>query len=180
MTILETSRLRIRPYTPADFDDLYAILSDSETMQYYPKLYDSAGVTRWINWCLNSYETHGFGLWALELKDTGTFIGDCGISMQKIDGEWLPEIGYHVNKNYWRKGYAKEACQAVKDWFFTNTDFDCVYSYMNRENLPSWATAAANGMTRIKSYEDGEKALYVYAITRSQWKEDKAKHEDRQ
>ena len=68
MTILETSRLRIRPYTPADFDDLYAILSDPETMRYYPKPYDSAGVTRWINWCLNSYETHGFGLGALELN----------------------------------------------------------------------------------------------------------------
>ena len=85
-----------------------------------------------------------------------------------------------MNKSYWRQGYAKEACAAVKDWFFEHTDFDCVYSYMNQENLPSWATAASNGMTRIKAYEDEEEALYVYAITRSQWEEDKAKHEDRQ
>ena len=180
MIILETHRLRIRRYTHADFDALYAILSDPETMKYYPKPYDRAGVTRWINWCLDSYEKHGFGLWALERKDTGEFIGDCGISMQNIDGEWLPEIGYHIHKAFWRQGYAKEACAAVKDWFFENTDFDCVYSYMNQENLPSWATAASGGMTRIKAYADEEEALYVYAITRSQWKEDKARHEDRQ
>ena len=168
--MMETKRLRIRRYTREDFDALYEILSDPETMKYYPRPYDQNGVNRWINWCLDSYEKHGFGLWALELKDTGIFIGDCGISMQNIDGEILPEIGYHINKHYWRQGYAKEACAAVKNWFFENTNFDSVYSYMNQENIPSWATAAANGMTRIKAYED-EEALYVYAITRKEWQD---------
>ena len=169
--MMETKRLRIRRYTREDFDALYEILSDPETMKYYPRPYDQNGVNRWINWCLDSYEKHGFGLWALELKDTGVFIGDCGISMQNIDGEILPEIGYHINKHYWRQGYAKEACAAVKNWFFENTNFDSVYSYMNQENIPSWATAAANGMTRIKAYEDEEEALYVYAITRKEWQD---------
>ena len=169
--MMETKRLRIRRYTREDFDALYEILSDPETMKYYPRPYDQNGVNRWINWCLDSYEQHGFGLWALELKDTGIFIGDCGISMQNIDGEILPEIGYHINKHYWRQGYAKEACAAVKNWFFENTNFDSVYSYMNQENIPSWATAAANGMTRIKAYEDEEEALYVYAITRKEWQD---------
>ena len=168
MTI-ETERLIIREYTEEDFDALYEILSDAETMKYYPKPYDENGVRRWIRWCLDSYKRNGFGLWALELKENGRFIGDCGISMQSIDGETLPEIGYHVNKNYWRCGYAKEACAAVKDWFFRNTRFDSVYSYMNRENIPSCATAASNGMTRIKEYDDGEESLYVYRITRREW-----------
>ena len=169
--MMETKRLRIRRYTREDFDALYEILSDPETMKYYPRPYDQNGVNRWIDWCLDSYEKHGFGLWALELKDTGVFIGDCGISMQNIDGEILPEIGYHINKHYWRQGYAKEACAAVKNWFFENTNFDSVYSYMNQENIPSWATAAANGMTRINAYEDEEEALYVYAITRKEWQD---------
>lgn len=167
--IIETARLRIREYTMNDFDDLYEILSDAETMKYYPRPYDENGTRRWISWCLDSYRQNGFGLWALELKETGVFIGDCGISMQNIDGETLPEIGYHVNKKYWRQGYAKEACAAVKNWLFENTNFDCVYSYMNQENIPSSATAAANGMTRIKAYNDGEEALFVYAITREEW-----------
>ena len=105
----------------------------------------------------------------LELKETGEFIGDCGISMQKIDGEMLPEIGYHINKKFWRRGYAKEACSAVKDWLFENTKFDSVYSYMNQENVASYSTAASNGMTMIKAYDDGEEALFVYRITRDEW-----------
>ncbi len=91
---LETARLIIREYTPDDFDALYEILSDSETMKYYPKPYDEKGVQRWINWCIESYAKNRFGLWALELKETGEFIGDCGISLQNIDGEQLPENPY--------------------------------------------------------------------------------------
>ena len=83
----------------------------------------------------------------------------------------MHEIGYHINKNYWRHGYAKEACAAVKDWLFKNTDFESVYSYMNKENVASWATASSNGMIRIKEYEDGEEALYVYRITRDEWEQ---------
>lgn len=169
--VIETERLIIREYRHEDFDDLYEILSDEETMKYYPRPYDRDGVRRWINWCIDSYAKHGFGLWALELKTTGAFIGDCGISMQRIDGDMLPEIGYHVNRKYWRRGYAKEACAAVKDWFFTNTDHERVYSYMNRENIASCATAASNGMTRIKEYSDGEEDLAVYTVTRSEWEE---------
>ena len=167
--IIETERLIIREYTEKDFDYLYEILSDPETMKYYPRPYDADGVKRWISWCLDSYSKNGFGLWALELKESGTFIGDCGISLQRIDGEILPEIGYHINKNYWRRGYAKEACAAVKDWLFTNTDYSAVYSYMNKENVASYSTAAANGMKRIKEYDDGEELLLVYSITRDEW-----------
>ena len=43
------------------------------------------------------------------LKETGEFIGDCGITLQNIDGEILPEIGYHIHKKYWMYGFAKEA-----------------------------------------------------------------------
>ena len=168
--VLETERLIVREYTMDDFDALYEILSDAETMKYYPKPYDEEGVRRWIRWCMDSYQAYGFGLCALELKSTGEFIGDCGISMQKIDGELLPEIGYHVHKKYWRQGYAKEACAAVKGWLFTHTAYDSVYSYMNRENVASCATARANGMTRIKEYSNGDEVLAVYAITRDAWK----------
>ena len=78
-------------------------------MKYYEKPYDDEGVKRWLNWCMKSYQDNGFGLFAIELKETGQFIGDCGLSLQNIDGEILPEIGYHINKNFWRNGYAKEA-----------------------------------------------------------------------
>ena len=94
---METPRLIIREYVQEDFEGLRAIICDAETMKYYPRPYDENGVTRWLNWCIKSYADNGFGLWALELKETGEFIGDCGISLQNIDGEILHEIGYHIN-----------------------------------------------------------------------------------
>lgn len=168
--VLETERLILREYTPEDFDALYAILSDPETMRHYPKPYDEAGTRRWLDWSLDNYRQYGFGLWAVELKKTGTFLGDCGITMQNIDGEQLPEIGYHIHKSYWRQGYGSEAARAVRDWAFTHTDFPRLYSYMKYTNIASYAIAAAAGLRKIKEYPDPEDGiLYVYAITREEW-----------
>lgn len=167
--MLETERLVLREYVQSDFDALYAILSDPETMRHYPKPYDKDGTQRWLNWSFGNYQKHGFGLWAIELKESGAFIGDCGITMQPIDGAWLPEIGYHISKHHWRQGYAKEAARAVRDWCFTHTDFDAVYSYMTASNVASYSTAASVGMTRIQQYDDDGVPHFVYRLTREDW-----------
>lgn len=168
----QSERLIFREYTEDDFDALYEILSDPETMQHYPRPYDEAGTRRWIQWSIDNYRQHGFGLWALVLRESGEFIGDCGITMQNIDGVLLPEIGYHINKAYWRQGYASEAARAARDWAFSHTDFDCLYSYMKYTNIGSYSTAAAAGLKRVKEYPDKEDGLlYVYAITRKEWEE---------
>lgn len=164
--VIETKRLILREYTMDDFDELYTLLSDPITMKHYIKPYDKDGTKRWINWCINSYKTYGFGLWAIVLKETNTFIGDCGLSMQLIDGESLPEIGYHIKKEYWRKGYGKEAANAVKEWAFNNTKFDKLYSYMTKDNVASYKTAESIGLKRIKEYVAGEEVLLVYTIER--------------
>ena len=121
--MIETERLILREYTFDDFDALYEIVSDPETMQHYPAPFDEERTRGWITWNLENYEKYGFGLWAVVLKETGEFIGDCGISIQNIDGEMLPEIGYHIHKRYWRKGFGKEAARAARDWVFEHTDF---------------------------------------------------------
>ena len=164
--VIETDRLILREYTLEDFNDLYELLSDPITMSHYPKPYDKEGTLRWINWCIDSYLKYGFGLWAIELKTGNVFIGDCGISMQNIDGEILPEIGYHINKKYWREGYAKEAANAVKKWGFANTNYNTLYSYMTKDNIASYKTAEAIGMKKIKEYTDGMEELLVYSINR--------------
>ena len=170
--IFETSRLILREYTLDDFDELYKMLSDPITMKHYLKPYDEEGARRWISWSFDNYKKYGFGLWAIELKETGQFIGDCGITIQNIDGELLPEIGYHIYKDYQGKGFGKEAGLKVRDWVFNKTKYDEVYSYMTSSNVASYSLAKSLGMEKIKEYKDDhEGILFVYCIQRSKWED---------
>ena len=172
---LETERLYLREMAPDDFDALYTVLADSDIMQHYPYTFDEARVRNWINKNIERYRAFGFGLWAVCLKTTGEMIGDCGLTMQNINGTILPEIGYHIAKAYQHQGYAKEAARAVRDWTFANTRFGTVYSYMKKTNLPSAAVARANGMTLLGEFTDDEgEQTVIYGISR----EERERHTD--
>lgn len=168
--MIETERLILREFTMGDFNALFEILSDLETMQHYPKPFNEERTKEWIEWNIKNYKEYGFGLWAVVLKETNEMIGDCGLTLQNIDNELLPEIGYHIHKKYWRKGFGSEASKAVRDWVFENTAFDCVYSYMKYTNVASCSTAISNGMKKVKEYPDEKNIVsYAYAITRKEW-----------
>ena len=170
--ILETSRTYLREMTKDDFDSLKKVISDPENMKYYSKPYDDNGVNRWINWCIDSYHKYGFGLWAVILKETGEMIGDCGVSMQFIDNDYKPEIGYHLRKDYHQKGLGKEVTRAVRDYFFSHYQYEEVYSYMDKDNLPSYKTAEASGMKFLHFYETPQKEICrVYKITKKEWEQ---------
>ena len=165
--ILETERLFLREMTMDDFDALYAVLSDSSIMQHYPYSFDEERVRSWIERNMKRYTDDGFGLWAVCLKDTGEMIGDCGLTLQNIDGQMLPEIGYHIRKDQQRKGYAKEAAAAVRDWAFGNTEYPALYSYCKYTNVGSFKTAESIGMHFEKEYEDeANKITHVSVIRR--------------
>lgn len=168
--VIETERLILREYSFDDFNALFEIVSDPETMQHYPAPFDEQRTKQWIAWNLDNYKKYGFGLWATVLKVSGEFIGDCGITMQNIDNEMLPEIGYHIHKKYWRRGFAKEAARTVRDWGFQNTQYDTIYSCMKYTNVGSYSTAIANGMKKVKEYPDEKNGIsYAYAIEREEW-----------
>jgi len=168
--IIETQRLYLREMTPDDFGALYRVLADSDIMQHYPYTFDEARVTNWIQRNIERYRVFGFGLWAVCLKATGEMIGDCGLTMQLINGCIRPEIGYHIRADKQRNGFAKEAAAAVRDWTFNSTPFNTVYSYMKAANEPSCKTAAAYGCKQVDEYTDeqGERTK-VFAITREEW-----------
>lgn len=169
MINLETERLYFRELTDDDFDNLKAVISDPYIMKYYKEPYNDEGVLRWIKWCKASYAKRGFGLWALIRKEDNKFIGDCGISMQDINGKEVPEIGYHIHSDYWRKGYASEASGACKKWLFENTDFEEVYSYMNADNVGSYSVAIKNGMKLVEEYVHEGVPHKVYRITKKEY-----------
>jgi RimJ/RimL family protein N-acetyltransferase len=97
-------------------------------------------------------------------------IGDCGLTMQMINGQIKPEIGYHIRADHQRKGYAREAASAVRDWAFTNTPFNMIYSYMKHTNVASARTAMAYGCEFVEEYPDEANGFSrAYAITREKW-----------
>jgi len=168
--MIETERLLLREMTHDDFDALYRVLSDSDIMQHYPYTFDEKRVRGWIDRNLERYKTFGFGLWAVCLKETGEMIGDCGLTMQMINGQIKPEIGYHIRADHQRKGYAREAAAAVRDWAFTNTPFNTIYSYMKHTNVASARTAMAYGCEFVEEYPDEVNGLSrAYAVTRDKW-----------
>ena len=168
--IIETERLFLREMDENDFDALYEVLADADIMQHYPYTFDENRVRNWIQRNIERYRIFGFGLWAVCLKETGEMIGDCGLTLQLIDGRIKPEIGYHIRANKQRNGYAKEAAIAVRDWAFNNTPFQIVYSYMKYTNEPSVKTAISYGCKQVDEYKDDESEITkVFAISRDQW-----------
>ncbi len=168
--ILETKRLLLREMRPDDFQAMFQVLGDPQTMWHYPYTPDGQHVRDWIERNINRYMKDGFGLWAVCLKETGELIGDCGLTLQNINGEILPEIGYHIRRDCHRKGYASEAAKGVRDWVFQNTDYPAVYSYCRYTNLPSIKTAESIGMHFVCEYPDEINGMtHVSSISREEW-----------
>ena len=168
--MLETKRLFLRDMANSDFDALYKVLSDSDIMQHYPYTFDEKRVRGWIDKNIERYKIFGFGLWAVRLKETGEMIGDCGLTMQLINGQIKPEIGYHIRKDSQMRGYAKEAATAVRDWAFKNTPFNIIYSYMKKSNTASCKTAMSWGCKQVDEFKDNENEItLVFAVSRKEW-----------
>jgi ribosomal-protein-alanine N-acetyltransferase len=166
MTILQTARLLLRELTPQDADALALVLSDPETMRYYPAPYDHAGVEQWIERNRRRYQTDGVGLWAMELTKTKELIGDCGIILQQVDGERLYEIGYHLRRDFWGQGLATEAAIACRDWAFAHLKAERLISLIRPENLPSCRVAERVGMAVWKEVDWRGLRHMVYSIGR--------------
>lgn len=166
MKILETERLYLRELVPEDKKELSKVLSNPQSMQFYPHPFCEAEVENWIAWNINNYKEYRHGLWAVILKAGEVFIGDCGITMQNIGGEVVPEIGFHIIKDYCNKGYATEAALACKEYAFKVLNYPKIFSYTTVKNHPSRKVAEKIGMQVYKYFEkNGEKQI-VQAASR--------------
>ncbi|WP_231514839.1 GNAT family N-acetyltransferase [Oceanobacillus salinisoli] len=158
MKILETERLYLRELVLDDTRELSKVLSEPESMQYYTKPFNMKEVESWIQWNIDNYRKYNHGLWAVILKDGEKFLGDCGITMQLIDKETVPEIGFHIIKNYCNQGYATEAAIACKEYAFKVLKYPKVFSYTTVKNVPSQKVAEKMGMKKYKEFEKMEKS----------------------
>ena len=127
---------------PDDLDALFEVLGDPVAMRYYPAPFDRDRVAAWIEWARQSCREHGFGLWAVIRRSDGQFLGDCGPMLQPVEGQLIPEVGYHIVPAEQGRGYATEAARACVAWVFGNTSFSTVCSLVAPDNAPSRAVAA--------------------------------------
>jgi RimJ/RimL family protein N-acetyltransferase len=166
MQILETPRLILREFCPEDVDALARVLSDPQTMRFYPAPLNHAGVEEWIARNLRRYGKDGHGLWAMVSKASGELIGDCGLTVQDVDGADEIEIGYHIRRDDWGLGLATEAAHACRAFGFAHLPVDRLVSIIRPENLPSRRVAEKNGMTVWKEVIRASLQHLVYSIRR--------------
>ncbi|NCA92868.1 N-acetyltransferase [bacterium] len=165
MHVIETERLYLRELLMSDKKDLIKVLSNPISMQFYPHPLSEEEVEKWINWNIANYERYNHGLWAVILKESDIFIGDCGITMQNIGDETVPEIGFHIISEYCKKGYATEAALACKEYAFNNLKYSRVFSYTTIKNIPSQKVAEKIGMRLYKYFEkNGEEHIVQVAV----------------
>jgi RimJ/RimL family protein N-acetyltransferase len=168
--VLKTERLILRHLTPNDHGALFAVLGDPFAMKFYPRPFDEDMTKSWIQWTLDHYENHGFGLWAVVLGATGECIGDCGLTLQRIDGIGEIEVGYHLQRKHWKQGYATEGARAYRDYLFDTLKKDRLVSWTRPENVPSRRVMERIGLTFEKESPDryGAKQV-VYSMSRAQY-----------
>jgi [ribosomal protein S5]-alanine N-acetyltransferase len=166
MKILETPRLILREFSADDVDALARVLSDPETMRFYPAPFDQAGVEDWIARNRRRYAKDGHGLWAMVLRSSGELIGDCGLTVQGVEDVSEIEIGYHVRRDHWGQGFATEAARACRDYGFAHLGVSRLVSIIRPENIPSRRVAEKNGMMIWKEVTRVNLPHLVYAIRR--------------
>ena len=168
LLILETKRLYVREMTQADFPLLCRYLQDAEVMYAWGHAFSDSEVQARLDKQLQSYEQHGFGLWAVVLKENDELIGECGLSMQLCENREVLEIGYVFRKIYWHRGYATEAAVACREYAFDELNEDEVFSIIRDTNTPSQRVAERNGMSVrgifVKHYYGIDMPHYIFSI----------------
>lgn len=157
--ILETKRLSLREMVQTDLELLGKILKDKEVMYAYEHAFSDIEVQEWLDKQIIRYKNDGIGLYAVILKSTGEMIGQCGLTMQEVNGKQVVEVGYLFQKAYWGKGYATESAIACKEYAFNTLNISEVYSIIRDNNITSQEVAKRNGMSIC-----GEFTKHYYGI----------------
>jgi [ribosomal protein S5]-alanine N-acetyltransferase len=145
--VLETERLVLREFQLRDSEALAKVLSDPATMQFYPAPFPPGEVDDWIRRNRARYSDAGFGLWAMLLRGSGELIGDSGCLIRELQGNFEYELGWHVRRDHWGKGYATEAARHSIKHAFVKLGAERIIALVRPENISSCRVAEKNGMT---------------------------------
>ncbi|MGP9489986.1 GNAT family N-acetyltransferase [Glutamicibacter sp. AOP33-2CA-4] len=173
---METERLRLRPFTDADAEDLFALQSDVQVLRYWdsPPWDDRASIARFMVGCRKMAEEGSGARVAIERRSDQAFIGWCTLN------SWNPafrsaSLGYCLNQAAWGNGYATEAAHALLRWAFGTFDLNRVQSEVDTRNAASARVLEKlgfrlEGTLREDCIVDGVVSdSWVYGLLRSEW-----------
>ena len=167
--ILKTPRLLLRHLALSDLDGLFMLYSDPEIRQYFPEgVLNFEDTKEELEWHMNGHPRHPeLGLWAVIHKETGKFIGRCGLLPWEIDGKLEIEIAYLLDKKFWHQGLATEAANGIMKYAFRKLHLSRLICLIDPDNIPSRRVAERIGMTLERKVDgiDGDNfPTLIYAI----------------
>lgn len=182
--VLETARLRLRPYSEADFDIACAVLCDPEVTRFVCDPMTPGMVARKLPQVIRRGAGGRIGMWCAELRATGEKIGDgvlTPIPVEESDTDWAGlrpdaypqariEVGYMLKRSAWGQGFASEICARLLRFAFEQTALDEVVACTDPENHASQAVLRKCGMQdRGMARAYGEDVPW-FTITRAEWR----------
>ena len=168
MMILETKRLLLRHFISDDLESLFALYRDPEIRRYFPDSTLTYKETKEeLDWYLHGHPQYPeLGLWATIHKETGQFIGRCGLLPWTIDGQDEIEIAYLIDKAYWGLGLGTEAALGLRDYGFEKLGLSRLVCLIDEGNLTSIQVAEKIGMVLEKEGEDELGPFHLYTINK--------------
>jgi len=165
MQILETKRTVLRRLLLSDLDDLYTLYRDPEIRRYFPEGTLSLEETKEeLEWFVAGHPDHPhLGLWATVYKESGDFVGRCGLLPQMVEGQQEVEVAFLLSKAYWGQGLATEVARALVNYAFEHLRLTRLICMIEPGNLASEKVAKNIGMTLEKESVDDKGPFLLYS-----------------
>lgn len=150
--MIESKRLVFRQMDHNDFIHAARMLQDLEVMYAWEHAFTDEEVHAWIDRRMAGYETHGYDYFLAVHKETGEVVGQMGLLAEEIEGESCLGIGYILNKDHWRQGYALEGAAALMDYAFDVLKAERVICDIRPQNKSSIVVAKGIGMVQVGEF----------------------------
>jgi RimJ/RimL family protein N-acetyltransferase len=154
MIYLETLRLQLRDWEETDLEPFVRLNADEQVMKYFPKTLSAEETAAFYQSIIAEFKECGFGLYAVEVKESQQFIGFIGFKRATFEADFTPciEIGWRLKREAWGSGYATEGAAACLQYGFNHLGFHDVYSFTADVNHPSKNVMIKLGMRFIKMF----------------------------
>jgi RimJ/RimL family protein N-acetyltransferase len=145
---LTTPRLELRGWRESDLGAFAAINADPAVMEHFPAPMTRRESDELVEKIEAGFEADGFGLWAVEVRETGEFIGFTGLDVPEFEADFMPavEVGWRLARSAWGNGYATEAARRALEFGFED-GLDEIVSFTTVANRRSRAVMERLGMS---------------------------------